>query len=212
VGGTGQYLWALVEGWAVPRVPPNEDLRALLTEEAETDGPTALHRKLESLDPSAAASIDRNNVRRVVRALEVIEATGRPFSEQRTAEPPGWEVTVIGLTADRPALDLKIKTRVETQMEEGWPAEVRGLLDRGYNVDLPSFGSLGYRDVAAHVSGDLTEEEVVERVYTSTRRFARRQYAWFGLDDTRINWLDATGSTNVLNSTLAVIDDAGATP
>ena len=212
VGGTGQYLWALIEGWAVPRVPPDRELRALLAEEAERDGAPALHGKLESLDPSAAASIDRNNVRRVVRALEVIAATGRPFSEQRTAEPPKWDVTIIGLTVDQPTLDLKIRNRVETQMEEGWPQEVRGLLDRGYRVDLPSFGSLGYQDVAAHVGGDLMSEEVIERVYTSTRRFARRQYAWFGLDDTRINWLDVTESTDVLTSALTVIDNAGAVP
>ncbi|MDP7619896.1 MAG: tRNA (adenosine(37)-N6)-dimethylallyltransferase MiaA [Dehalococcoidia bacterium] len=212
VGGTGQYLWALIEGWAVPQVPPDRELRALLAEEAERDGAPALHGKLESFDPSAAASIDQNNVRRVVRALEVIEATGRPFSEQRTAEPPKWDVTIIGLTVDQPRLDLKIRNRVETQMEEGWPGEVQGLLDRGYRVDLPSFGSLGYRDVAAHVSGDLTSEEVIERVYTSTRRFARRQYAWFGLDDTRINWLEVTESTDVLTSALTVIGNAGRAP
>ncbi len=211
VGGTGQYLWAMIEGWAVPRVPPNQDLRALLAEEAERDGAHTVHRKLQSLDPSAAASIDQNNVRRVVRALEVIEATGRPFSEQRIAEPPEWDVTVVGLTVERPELDLRIRTRVETQMEEGWPDEVRGLLNRGYRVDLPSFGSLGYRDVAAHVNGDLTKEEVIERVFLSTRRFARRQYAWFGPDDARIKWLDVIESTDLLNSTLAVVDDAGAT-
>ena len=205
VGGTGQYFWALVEGWTVPRVPPDRAFRDRLTLEARAAGPSSLHRRLGEADPASARSIDPNNVRRTIRALEVIEATGRPFSAQRSAHPPTWDLTIIGLTLDRDGLDNKIGARIARQMDEGWADEVRGLLMRGYSVDLPSFGSLGYREVAMLVWGEQTQEETFRQIFAATRRFARRQYGWFKLNDARIAWIDADTTAGPLEDALSLI-------
>jgi tRNA dimethylallyltransferase len=208
VGGTGQYFWALVEGWNVPRVPPNPELRARLTEEAEVNGPASLHASLEALDPSASTSIDQNNIRRIVRALEVIDATGRPFSEQRLAERPPWDVTILGLTLPRPELDVRIDERIALQMHLGWVDEVRSLFENGYSANLPAFGSLGYREIAALVKGDLTGSDAIERISLVTRRFAHRQYAWFRHDDRRIFWIDVANPSQTAATALSHIETA----
>ena len=206
VGGTGQYLWALVEGWTVPRVPPNREFRLHMTQEVERKGTVWLHSKLEAIDPTASRSIHPNNLRRIIRALEVIDATGRPFSEQRLAEPPPWDLTIAGLTLARPDLDRRIRERIDGQIDEGWPDEVRSLVGRGFSVDLPSFGSLGYREISAYISGEITQQEAADRIFTSTRRFTRRQRAWFSLDDRRICWIDQTGSrAEMVSAALSIV-------
>ena len=192
VGGTGQYLWALLEGWRIPRVPPNPALRAELQERADKVGASALHQELASLDPVAAQGIHPNNLRRTVRALEVIRATGQRFSEVRGVEPPGWEARVLGLTLEREALHDRIQERIASQIQGGWPEEVTCLLKQGHGPELPSFASLGYREMATYVRGETTLEEAQARIVTLTRRFAHRQYAWFRLKDPRIHWLEAT--------------------
>ncbi len=205
VGGTGQYFWALVEGWTVPRVPPNPALRDRLHNEAREGGPMALHRRLAETDPASALSIDPNNVRRTIRALEVIEATGRPFSAQRRALPPEWDVTIVGLRLDRDVLSDRITTRIADQMDAGWADEVRGLLGRGYCVDLPSFRSLGYREVARLVAGEQTRDETIRQNVVATRRFARRQYRWFRLTDDRISWIDVGETAQPLEGALSLV-------
>ncbi len=192
VGGTGQYVWALVEGWNVPEVAPNPDLRRELMARAEVEGRAALHAELARHDPAAAEFIHPNNLLRTVRALEVVRATGRPFSEQRTQSPPLWDIRMAGLTMDRKTLEKRIERRTDLQLGAGWVDEVRTLLARGYSPSLSAFRSIGYREVAAYINGRLPWDEMRQATISKTRRFSHTQFAWFRRDDERISWLDAS--------------------
>ena len=191
VGGTGQYVQALLEGFSAPQVPPNPSLRAELQRQAVEEGSDTLWRRLQEVDIDSAARIDHRNVRRVVRALEVYQETGVPFSEARKREKPPYNNLMIGLALERKALYQRIDLRVEAMVDAGWTQEVARLLEMGYSPSLPSMSSLGYREMAAYLSGDLSLEEAVERIKTTTHRYARSQYAWFKLNDPRIHWLEA---------------------
>jgi len=188
VGGTGQYVRAVAEGWRIPRVPPAPELRARLMAEAERAGPAALHRRLAEVDPEAASRIDPRNVRRVVRALEVYQLTGRPISQWQAKEPPPYDILQIGLEREREELYRRIDARVDAMMAAGFLEEVRQLLQAGYAPDLPAFSSLGYRELIEHLQGVITLEEAVARIKRETRRFVRQQANWFRRDDPSIHW------------------------
>lgn len=189
VGGTGQYVWALLEGWRVPQVPPRAELR----EELQRRPPAELAAELRRVDPEAERYIDPRNVRRVVRALEVHQATGLPFSHWRTKEPPAFESLVIGLRLPREELYRRIDDRVEGMMQAGLLDEVRRLLEAGYSCRLPAMSGIGYREMCAHLSGEVPLEAAGERIKTSTHRLARHQGAWFKAGDERIRWIQAAG-------------------
>ena len=192
VGGTGQYVWGLLEGWQVPEVPPDPELRRCLEERARLEGPGSLYQELSNLDPAAAGRIDARNVRRVIRALEVHYASSdRQRSGPRKAAPP-YRTKVLGLTLERSALYQRIDQRVDTMMASGWVEEVQALLDRGYSPELPSLSSLGYGELVQYLNGDLTLEAAAERIKNRSHGFARHQYAWFRLNDERISWFDAS--------------------
>ena len=191
VGGTGLYIKAVVEGWSIPRVPPNEKLREELYRLAELEGPEALHARLREVDPAAAARIDPRNVRRVVRALEVYAETGRPISELQRRSPPPYRTLQIGLTMEREELYRRIDERVERMIERGLVEEVRGLIERGYGLDLPAMSGLGYREIGLYLRGEIGLEEAIRLIKRNTRRFVRHQYNWFRLDDPDIHWFDA---------------------
>lgn len=192
VGGTGQYVWALLEGWQVPRVKPDWDLRRELEERAARDGPQALHAELAALDPEAARRLESRNVRRVVRALEVIRRTGRPLSACQTRRPPEFEWLALGLDLPSDELYRRIDARVDAMMGAGFVDEVRGLLARGYGPDLPSMSGIGYRQLCQHLAGELSMDEAVSRMKTETHRLTRHQRNWFRRDDPRIRWIDAS--------------------
>ena len=188
VGGTGQYVWGLAEGWDAPAVPPNAALRAELQAEAERIGALALHDLLRATDPDAADAIDPRNIRRMIRAIEVCRATGEPFSRQRRRAAPGFAPVILGLAPERGALRERADARADAMLRGGWIEEVRELLRQGYGPDLPAFSAVGYREVAAHVRGELTLEETAERVKIATHRLIRRQRTWFKPTDSRIQW------------------------
>lgn len=190
-GGTGQYIWALLEGWRVPRVPPQPDLRSKLAGRP----PEELLAELRRVDPDAERYIDPRNVRRVIRALEVFEATGRPFTYWRTKQPPEFEWLVIGLKMPRAELNRRIDERAGRMMEAGLLEEVRNLVDMGYSCGLPSMSGIGYKEMCEHLSGEIDLQTAVERTKVSTHRFARRQNAWFKAADPRIRWIDALGDS-----------------
>jgi tRNA dimethylallyltransferase len=192
VGGSGQYVWALLEGWRVPRLPPQRELRRELEERAVRQGAEALHRELARVDPKAAARIDPRNVRRVIRALEVHKATGRPISYWQEKEPPPWDVVILGLTWPRQELYERIDARVDAMMQAGLVDEVRGLLAMGYSPSLSSLSGIGYGQVCQYLAGELNLVTAVARIKTATHRLARQQYTWFRLDDERIRWLDVS--------------------
>lgn len=191
VGGTGQYVRALLEGFSAPQAPPNPSLRAELQRQADEEGNEALWRRLQGVDPDSAARIDHRNVRRVARALEVFLETGVPFSKARRRQTPPYQSLIVGLTMERKALYERIDRRVESMFAAGWPQEVARQLEMGYSTELPAMSSLGYREVAAHLAGKMSLDEAKERIKTATHRFARSQYAWFKLNDPRIKWLNA---------------------
>lgn len=186
VGGTGQYVKAVVEGWGIPEVPPQPALREAL---ARLDN-EEVTRWLRALDPVAAERIDPRNVRRVIRALEVTLLSGRPISELQRKTPPPYTIYTIGLTCDREALYRRVDERVDNMMAAGLLDEVKALREEGYGRDLPSMSGLGYQQLLAHLDSELTLDEAVERIKFETHRFVRQQYTWFRLEDTAVNWFD----------------------
>jgi tRNA dimethylallyltransferase len=190
-GGSGQYVWALIEGWQVPRVAPDASLRRELEQFAAEDGPAALYERLQRADPAAAAQLDPRNVRRVIRALEVVERQGRPLSACRARRPIDASVLVVGLTCDRTELHKRIDARVDAMFAAGLVAEVEGLDARGLGDSRPVRSALGYKEVSAYLDGASTLDEAIERTKTGTHRLARNQSAWFKKTDPRIRWIDA---------------------
>lgn len=190
VGGTGQYVWAVLEGWRVPKVPPQPELRARLYREAREKGSQALFERLQKLDPHAAEFIDPRNIRRVVRALEVCLVTDKPFSAQRGKNPPPYRTLIIGLTLPRPELYRRIDARIEKMLEKGLVDEVRKLLEMGYDLDLPSMSGIGYLEIGRYLRGEISLEEAVRQMKKRTRNFIRHQYNWFRLSDPRIHWVE----------------------
>jgi tRNA dimethylallyltransferase len=191
-GGTGQYVWALVEGWQVPHVPPDREVRRSLEDRAEREGIDALYRELSAIDDDAAARIDPRNVRRVVRALEVRYLTGEAQQSPIEKLQPDFEPLILAIDRPRAELYQRIDERVDRMLEAGLIDEVRSLLERGYREDLPPMSGIGYRQACAHLRSQMTLAEVASKMKTETHRLARMQYTWFRRDDPRIHWLDAS--------------------
>lgn len=179
VGGTGQYLAAVLEGWQIPRVPPQPDLRAALERAAAAEGAPALHTRLAEVDPAAAAAILPTNLRRIIRALEVYELTGEPISQQQRKQPPPYRIRTLWLALPAERLYARIDARVDAMVAAGLVDEVRGLVARGYGWDLPAMSSLGYREFAPYFAGEASLAEAIQRLKFNTHAFARRQANWF---------------------------------
>ena len=190
VGGTGQYVRALLDGWSVPEVPPDAALREELEARVQSEGAEALHRELSALDPEAAARLDSRNPRRIIRRLEVLRSPDAGEASSHGNQQP-LQAVVVGLTLERDALYRRVDARVDDMLRAGWVGEVEGLIARGYGADLPSMSSIGYREIAAHLSGCTPLDETALEIKRRTRRLARQQYAWFRLDDERIRWFQA---------------------
>jgi tRNA dimethylallyltransferase len=207
VGGSGLYVRALLEPLEFPGTDP--EVRARWQQTADRIGPRALHALLAERDPAAAASIEPANVRRVVRALEVGEITGRPFV---ASLPPGDYVrpTVqLGLRAPRDVLDRRIADRVDAMLAAGLVDEVRLLAERGLREGRTASRALGYAQVLHHLDGRTTLDEARDETVRATRAFARRQEKWFGRDR-RVHWLDATlPMEELLEHALAVVGLGG---
>jgi len=191
VGGTGLYIRAVLEGWKIPEVSPDPQFRYNIEKRASEGGADDLYEELARLDPEAARKIDRRNVRRVIRALEVYARAGGPFSKLGRKEPPDFEYYVIGLTADRAALYEMVDRRVDEMMERGLVNEVEKIRKMGYDFTLPSLSGIGYRQVAQYLKGEMILPDAVRKIKTETHRFIRHQYAWFKLTDEKIHWFDA---------------------
>ncbi len=204
VGGTGQYIRAVTEGWSPPGVKPDERLRSKLEKEKDEKGKDFLYEKLRSLDAEAAEKIDARNVRRTIRALEVILTTGKKFSEQRGHSESPYQLITTGLTRPRPELYARIDSRIESMFANGLLDEVKGLLAKGYSSDLPTMSAIGYRECISVIEGKLTVEQAKVEMRRATRIFVRRQSNWFKESDPNIHWLYA-GEENVLDKIIAII-------
>lgn len=195
VGGSGQYVRAILQGWSLPAVAPNPALRAELEARARAQGAQALHARLAALDPAAAAAIDARNVRRVVRALEVCLLTGQPISQQQTRQPPPYAVWQIGLQHDAETLYRRIDVRIEAMLAQGLVAETaqvrQEVLAHGLTDDQPALTGLGYREIGRYLRGELSLEQAVAEIERNTRRFVRQQRNWFRASDPQIHWYTA---------------------
>ena len=188
VGGSGQYITAVEEGWSIPRVPPDHRLRAELEAFAAQYSARALHDQLRQVDPASAERIHPNNTRRVIRALEVQRLTGRAISELQRKKPPPYRILTIGLRLERALLYPQVDARVDEMIAAGFVAEVRGLLEMGYDRHLPSLSGLGYLEIAEHLLDGRPLAEAIERTKFSTHDFIRRQDVWFRGHDNGILW------------------------
>ena len=184
VGGTPQYLRALIEGWQMPRVPPDDELRARLKGVPVEE----LHRRVEEVDPESAERIGPTNARRLIRALEVWEKTGRPLSEQQGKAPPPYRMLLIGLQRDHEEIYDRIDERARWMFDNGLLDEARDLLR--YDPSLPALSAIGYPEARAVVLGALSLEEAIERTQFATHRFARQQRTWYRRFE-GVRWFDA---------------------
>jgi tRNA dimethylallyltransferase len=198
VGGTGQYIRAVTEGWTPPEVVPDQRLRDILERLAlrhiegikDEGGANWLHDKLKLVDPDAAGKIDARNMRRTIRALEVIFTTGKRFSEQRSQSDSPYHLITIGLARPRSELYERIDQRIEAMFANGFVDEVKGLLEKGYSPTLPGMSAIGYRECIRVVKGELTEEQAKTEMRRVTRIFVRRQANWFKESDLHIKWFN----------------------
>jgi len=188
VGGTGQYVRAVTEGWTPPEVEPDAKLRDELERMKDEKGLEWLHDKLKTLDPVAAEKIDARNFRRTIRALEVIMTTGKKFSAQRGQSDSPYHLVTIGLARPREELYQRVDQRIDAMFANGFVDEVKGLLDKGLSPTLPTMSAIGYRECVSVVKGELSEEQAKIQIRRGTRVFVRRQANWFKESDPNIHW------------------------
>jgi len=206
VGGSGLYVRALLDHMDFPGTDP--EVRARLEARAEREGRCALHDELARLDPDAAASIGPQNTRRIVRALEVVELTGRPYTANLPRQEYVRPAVQIGLDCDRAVLDARVAGRAERMWDAGLVEEVRSLASpeqggTGAGLGTTAARAVGYAELLACWRGELTLDDARSAIVANTRRLARKQMGWFGRDP-RVHWLDA-GSPDLLDQALAVI-------
>ena len=190
VGGSGLYVWSVLEDWGIPQVSPDPEFRHSLEEEATKVGKSGLYQQLMEVDPVAGQRIDPRNVRRVIRALEVRRSRHTPLSQLQHKKAPPFNVLIIGLTADRAELYRRIDLRVDEMIEQGLVEEVKKLVNMGYDSNLPAMSGIGYKQIAMFLRGEMTLPAAIQQIKFETHRFVRHQYAWFRLKDNRIRWFD----------------------
>lgn len=178
VGGTPQYVNAVVENWSIPRIPPNHELRMMLERQARENGVAPLLERLHAVDPVAADRIGPNP-RRIIRALEVFEATGAPITALQGVRPSSYDVLEIELFLDRDRLYDRIDRRVDAMIAAGLVDELGALLASGVRPDAPALSAIGYRQLLPFLRGETGWNETVERIKFDTHRLVRSQQTWF---------------------------------
>ncbi|NMB68513.1 MAG: tRNA (adenosine(37)-N6)-dimethylallyltransferase MiaA [Chloroflexi bacterium] len=203
VGGTGQYVRAVIEGWESPAQEADVRMRRVLERWAAEIGPVELHRRLAVLDPVAAGRILPGNIRRTIRALEVIFSTGKRFNDQRTKRGSAYSLLIVGLRRPRSEMYARVDARIDQMVANGLLAEVRGLLVRGYSAQLPSMSAIGYREMGAVLEERMTLADAVVSMKSLTHQYVRRQANWFKESDPSIHWFDA--GTDCLDAMVRLI-------
>ena len=191
VGGTGLYLNALIEGYSFPEIKKDIEVRKRLEGESKQFGSLHLYERLKKIDPETAANIHYNDTKRIIRALEVYELTGKPMSELRTKDEENiqFKPVIIGLNMDRHQLYKRIEARIDEMLAKGLIDEVKSLIAEGYDRKLTSMQAIGYKEVAEHLHGKYTYDELVNILKQNTRNFAKRQITWFRRFKD-VNWFD----------------------
>ena len=188
VGGTGQYIRAVTEGWKIPRQIPDKKIRDAIINWANQIGSEQLHKRLAVGDPEAAKNIDHRNMRRTIRALEVIFLTGSRFSEQRKKLPVSYDLLTLGIAMPRSELYARIDARIDQMILDGFIEEVKHLLSQGFRAQLLKIGPIGYQEITRFLDGEITLEDAILLIRRKTRLFVRRQANWFKPDDPEIKW------------------------
>jgi tRNA dimethylallyltransferase len=189
VGGTGQYIRAIVEGWLPPPRAKDNSFREEMQKLAEKKGEEALHQELARIDPDSANKIHPANLRRIIRTLEIHHITGVPASQQRKKEPPHYEVLQVGLSLPRAILYKRIDKRIDAMMAEGFVEEVERLLSDGCSLASPAMSAIGYKQIGLALTGENSIEDAIQEMRKLTRQFVRRQANWFKVDDPSIIWI-----------------------
>jgi len=192
VGGTGQYIRSIIEGWHIPPQRPDYALREALNAWADRIGAEGIYEGLRLLDPEAAQKIDYRNQRRTVRALEVIFKTGQRFSDLRRKQECPYQPIILGIERSREELYERVDQRIEIMLNDGLVEEVQGLIDAGYSPNLSTMSAIGYGEIIQYLVREISYEDAVTLIKRNTRTFVRRQTNWFKPDDPRIQWFDAS--------------------
>jgi tRNA dimethylallyltransferase len=190
VGGSGLYIWSVLEGWRIPHVAPDPEFRHSLEEKVNRVGKGELYEELTRVDPIAARGVDPRNVRRTIRALEVHRGAEIPFSQLQRKTAPPLNTLIIGLTADRVELYRMVDLRVDEMIKRGLVDEVKKLVNRGYDFNLSAMSGIGYKQIGMFLRGELTLVTAIQQIKFETHRLVRHQYTWFRLKDDRIKWFD----------------------
>ena len=170
VGGSGLYIWSIIEGWRIPAIPPNKELRRILETRAHEEGSHTLYQELEAADPSAASKIHPRNTRRLIRALEIYYTSGQLPSRLCRKEAPDFSVVILGLTMERSELYVEIDQRVDKMIERGFVEEVKNLLAKGYSLALPSMSGIGYKQIGEFLHGETTLPSAIDKSNLSKSR------------------------------------------
>ena len=205
-GGSGQYVWGLLEGWAVPEIPPNPELRRELEQMLRDEGIESLQRRLTVTRACNIDKVEILNPRRLVRAIERAIATGDAMGGAGKSNDPPYNALVIGLTAPREHLHTRVEKRNDEMLATGWIAEVKELINCGVTPDLPSMSAIGYRPIMDYLKGAITWETMREQILIGNRRLIGAQNNWFKVRDVRISWVDVTDRNYVDHATMMVSD------
>jgi len=175
-------------------VTPDHKLRRQLEARAEQEGSQSLYQELQDIDPQAAVKINPGNIRRIIRALEIHHATGKPPSQLQSKEMPDFPILLVGLTQERSELYRRIDLRVDKMIQMGLVEEVEQLLKKGYSPSLPSMSGIGYKQIGQFLRGEMTLPQAIDKIKYETHRLARHQYAWFRPDSSRVHWFEVNGT------------------
>ena len=206
VGGSGQYIWGLLEGWKVPKIEPNPELREELETQLVERGIESLQRRLRKTGAENIDKVEVLNPRRLVRAIERAVATGDAMGGASKPEVPPFDALVIGLKSPRDVLHDRVATRVDRMLEAGWIDEVQRLMDFGVKRESPAMSAIGYRQLIDYVAGLKSCETVREEILIGNHRLIGVQHNWFKPSDKRIRWLDITDAACV-DSAIAMVDE-----
>lgn len=197
VGGTGLYIRAVVQGFLLPEMEANHQLRAELREMASKHGNEYLHQKLAEIDPEHARKMHPNDLRRIIRAIEIFEETGRNMSyylEKQKNTPPRYNTLKIGLNRNREELYERVNQRVDLMIKEGLVDEIKNIIKAGYNISSTALQGLGYKEIIGYLNGEYSLEEAINLLKKNTRNYAKRQITWFKREKD-LHWFNLTGKS-----------------
>jgi len=188
IGGSGQYIWSLIEGWKIPKVKPDTELRSNLEQQLNQKGIEHLQLMLKNLSEKLYEQTDLLNPRRIIRSIEIAKSS--IDNKVQKNEKQTYDSFILGLNAERKLLHSRVKNRINKMLDDGFIEEINTLIAKGYNSSLQSMSSIGYKEFINYVKGEYSKEEAIQKTIISTNRLIRNQNNWFKQSDDRIYWID----------------------